>query len=484
MGAADLKIILRDLGGLIAILGIVMDFAMIPALYFKEYDGLLDFFTLSIICIILGFALRFGVKADEPELKHAVITAAIGWLSIAIISAIPFMLIGHSSFIDGFFEAMSGWTGTGLTMYAKPSTLSHTIQFWRSTMQWVGGVGVIVLMVSILARPGTGAFALYKAEGREERIHPSIISTVRTIWWFYAGITIIGIALFFAAGMPLWDAINHAMVTLGTGGFSIKDGSIGEYNNIYIEITSLIIMFLGCVPFFLYYKIFKGKFKSFLRDVQIKAFLTMILIGVGMLAFENFYFAHLNLWDSIRYSTFQFISGLSTCGLQNSNISDWSPTALIILSIAMILGAPTGSTGGGIKTVRVLLFLAGIEWWFKRTLMPKHGIATIKFGGKRLTEDKITREISEAMLIIFLWLVFLGFSTISLLHLMPQFTVEKLLFELASAQSNVGLSTGVTSATMPVAAKVLLIFNMWIGRLEIIPVLLLFRALIRGFRIE
>ncbi|MEM2924140.1 MAG: TrkH family potassium uptake protein [Methanocellales archaeon] len=480
----DLKIILRDLGGLMAILGIVMDFAMLPALYFREYEGILDFFILSLICIILGLALRFGIKADEPELKHAIIIAAIGWLLIAFISAIPFMIIEHSSFIDGFFEAMSGWTGTGLTIFAKPSALSHTIQFWRSTMQWVGGIGVIVLMVSILARPGTGAFALYKAEGREARIHPSIISTVRTIWWIYLGITIFGIALFSAAGMPLWDAINHAMVTLGTGGFSIKDGSIGEYNNIYIEIISLIIMFLGCVPFLLYYNFLKGNFKAFIRDIQIKAFLSMILIGVVTLVFENFYFARLELFDSIRYSSFQFISGLSTCGLQNSDISNWSPTALIILSIAMILGAPTGSTGGGIKTVRVLLFFAGIEWWFKRTLMPKHGIAVIRFGGKRLTEDKITREISEAMLIIFLWIVFLGFSIISLLHLMPQFPVEKILFEVSSAQSNVGLSSGLTSANMPVPAKVLLIFNMWIGRLEIIPVLLLFRALIRGFRIE
>lgn len=484
MGLADLKIILRDLGGLMAILGVVMDFAMLPSLYFKEYEGISNFFTLSIICIILGLALRFGIKADEPELKHAIIIAAIGWLLIAVISAIPFMIIERSSFMDGFFEAMSGWTGTGLTMFAKPSALSHTIQFWRSTMQWVGGIGVIVLMVSILARPGTGAFALYKAEGREERIHPSIISTVRTIWWIYVGITIFGIALFFAAGMPLWDSINHAMVTLGTGGFSIKDGSIGEYNNIYIEIISLIIMFLGCTPFILYYKVIKGNWKAVLQDLQIKAFLLMILTGMAMLVFENFYFAHLELFASIRYSSYQFISGLSTCGLQNSDVSNWSPTALIILSIAMIVGAPTGSTGGGIKTVRVLLFFAGIQWWFKRTLMPKHGITAIKFGGKRLTEDKITREISEAMLIIFLWLVFLGFSTISLLHLMPQFPVEKILFEVSSAQSNVGLSSGVINAAMPATAKVLFIFNMWIGRLEIIPVLLLFRALIRGFKIE
>ncbi len=484
MGVADLKIILRDLGGLIAILGVIMDLAMISSLYFREYEGLQDFFVLSLICIISGLALRFGIHAGDTELKHAVIVAAVGWMLAAVVGAVPFMIIEHSSFIDGFFEAMSGWSGTGLSIYAKPSALTHTVQFWRSLMQWVGGVGVIVLMVSILARPGTGAFALYKAEGRDERIHPSIVSTVRTIWWIYLALTIFGVMLFVVAGMPLWDSINHAMVTLATGGFSVKDGSIGEYSNIYIEIAALIIMILGCVPFLLYYKVFKGNIRAFFQDIQVKAFFSIIFIGGALLIFENFYFEKFELFYSIRHSIFQFISGVSTCGLQTLDLSGWSPTAIIILSTAMILGAPTGSTAGGVKTVRVLLFLASIEWWFKRTLMPKHGIATIKFGGRRLTEDKITREISEAMLIIFLWLFFLGASVIILLHIMPQFPVEKLLFEVSSAQGNVGLSAGVTSGAMPVAAKIVLIFNMWIGRLEIIPVLMLFRASYRGFRIE
>lgn len=484
MSFSDVKIILRDLGGLLAIAGVVMDLTIVVSVFYNELDFIREFFYLSITCIAFGLALRFGIKAGETELKHAVIIAPIGWMLIAIISAVPFMTIEHSSFIDGFFEAMSGWTGTGLTMYARPSTLTHTIQFWRSMMEWVGGIGVIVLMVSILARPGTGAFALYKAEGREERIHPSIVSTVRTIWWIYLAITIFGIGLFIAAGMPLWDSINHAMVTLGTGGFSVKDGSIGEYNNIYIEIVAMIIMILGCVPFLLYYKLFKGRLRAFFQDIQVRALFSIIFIGVALLIFENFYFVHFELFYSIRHSTFQFISGLSTCGLQTLDLSNWSPTSLIILSTAMILGGAAGSTAGGVKLVRLLLFFAGIELWFKRTLIPKHGIATIKFAGKRVTPDKIIREISEAMLIIFLWLVFLGFSTLLLLHIMPQFTVEKLLFEVSSAQSNVGLSAGITSASMPPAAKIVLIFNMWIGRLEIIPVLMLLRTSFRGFRIE
>ncbi len=195
---SNLKTVLKELGSILVILGVLMFSLLVVAYVFEELYVIKPLVFTAIAALALGLALRFSFKnAKEPEFKHAMVCAALAWLVVPALSSLLFIMIEGMSPLDSFFEAMSGWTGTGLTMIAHPSSLTHTAQFWRSLMQWVGGVGVIVLMLSILARPGTGAFSLYKAEAREERIKPSIISTVRITWWIYLILTSFGILLFF-----------------------------------------------------------------------------------------------------------------------------------------------------------------------------------------------------------------------------------------------------------------------------------------------
>ena len=194
---SNLKTVLKELGSILVILGVLMFSLLVVAYVFEELYVIKPLVFTAIAALALGLALRFSFKsAKEPEFKHAMVCAALAWLVVPALSSLLFIMIEGMSPLDSFFEAMSGWTGTGLTMIAHPSSLTHTAQFWRSLMQWVGGVGVIVLMLSILARPGTGAFSLYKAEAREERIKPSIISTVRMTWWIYLILTSFGILLF------------------------------------------------------------------------------------------------------------------------------------------------------------------------------------------------------------------------------------------------------------------------------------------------
>ncbi|MDY6965910.1 MAG: TrkH family potassium uptake protein [Halobacteriota archaeon] len=478
---SGIVIILRDVGSILIILGIVMILVSFIPIASSEFEVITGLLIPAFISILIGLLMRFIFKRKkESELRHAMITAAVSWLIVAAISSIPFMMIEDMPPIDSFFEAMSGWTGTGLTMIEDPGELTYTIQFWRSMMQWVGGVGVIVLMVSILSRPGTGSFTLYKSEARDEKIHPSIISTVRTIWWIYLLFTIFGIGLFYLAGMGGWEAINHGMTGIATGGFSVSAGSIGSYDSPLIELSIIPIMFLGSIPFLIHYKVLRGDIRALFKDVQFRAMLVLMAVGVVALTLEN-YLEYRDVLESVRFSTFQFVSGLTCTGFQTANVHEWSETALVALSMAMVIGGAAGSTAGGIKLVRVVLAYKGVSWWSRRATLSSRAITSFRLGDKLLAEEDANKLVTETTLISLLWIIFLFVGVIALLHVVPpMYHLEDVIFEVCSAQGNVGLSTGITNADMSSIGKVILIFNMWIGRLEIVPVLMLFRSIVKG----
>jgi trk system potassium uptake protein TrkH len=482
---ADLKIILRDIGNILIALGIVMAFTLVIPLVFSEWDAIMGLLIPSSASIGIGLALRFSFRdAKEPELRHAMVTAALAWLIAAFMSALPFVFVAGMGMLDALFEGMSGWTSTGLTMIEAPDELSYTIQFWRSLMQWVGGVGVIVLMISILMHPGTGSYVLYKAEAREERIYPSVVSTVRTIWWIYLLFTAMGIILFSVAGMPIWEAINHSMTAIATGGFTVTEGSMSAYKSPMIEVVIIPMMILGAIPFLIHHKVLRGDFRALIRDSQCRILFLLIGVGALVLTAENYLsLGNINILDTARFSVFQFVSALTCTGFQTSDVHTWSPIALIVLSLAMVLGGAAGSTAGGVKLVRTIIAYKGIGWWFKRVSMPSRAITSFRLGDKLLSEEEANRVVAETTLITILWIVFLIAGILVLLYVVPsQYHLSDVIFEVASAQGNVGLSTGITSSEMNPIGKIVLIFSMWIGRLEIIPVMMLFRSIIMGMR--
>jgi trk system potassium uptake protein TrkH len=282
-------------------------------------------------------------------------------------------------------------------------------------MQWIGGIGVILLMVSILIRPGTSTYIMYQSEARKDRILPSIRSTIKTIWFLYFALTVFGVIMLVAVGMPLWDSINHCMVAIGTGGFSIYADSIAHYNSFPIELVLMFIMFYGALPFAFLYKTVKKPKSIVSIDPEVKAFAALIVLGTIVLAAE-LYLKHRGLFESFRLAAFQLVSGITTTGLQTSMMADWSPTALLILSIAMIIGGCAGSTAGGIKVARAIFLTSELELWMKRTLLPRNAIVTIKMGNKRLNEEIINKELAEAALISFLWIICILVSVMVLSH--------------------------------------------------------------------
>jgi len=495
---SDLKTVLRDLGGIFIIVGFVTLAALIVPLYYGEfgpdtpYDAIRPLLLTSALFFGLGLPLYFSFKKAEPaNFKSAMVTAALGWLFISLIGSIPFWLIPynkvellHMAPLSAFFESMSGWTGTGLTMVASEELLPYTLQFWRSLIQWVGGVGVIVLTLSILARPGTGSFVLYKGEAREQKIHPSIVSTVRTIWWIFLLFTVIGIIALMILGalttdgMNPWQSLNHAMTGLATGGFSVTSDSMVSFGALS-QIAILVLMAAGAIAFAAHYDLLKGRIKKFFSDAQLKAILALIILGVIALTFVNLELYGNDILRSLKYSGFQFTSAITCTGFASvENIgTTWGESAKLILAFAMIIGGAAGSTAGGIKLFRAILLYKGVGWRIKRAISTPRRVFVHKLGDKSLSKDDAMDLINEAAIISFMWVILLSIGIIVIAMIFPQRTLGDSIFEVCSAQGNVGLTTGITGIGMSPIAKTMLIFNMWIGRLEIIPIIVLVKSM-------
>jgi len=477
----DLKIILRDTGAVLIAVGLISLVAGIVPIVFNEKHSLLYIVLTSIIYLVIGNLLRLAGKCDdETRTRHAMVTASLSWLLISLISAIPFYYIAKIDFLSSFFESVAGWTGTGLTMFSRPSTLNHTLQFWRSFIQWVGGVGVIVLTLIVLARPGTGSFTLYRSEAREDKIRPSVISTVKIIWWIFILYTGIGILALYLAGMPIWDAINHCMTGLATGGFSIKDDSVASYPTI-VQVILVPLMVAGSIAFAAHYEFLRGRIKNFLKDIQTQALLILLFLGAIFLTYLNLPIYN-SLITSFKYSAFQFVSALTCTGFSNYDISLWSDQSKFLISIAMVIGGAAGSTAGGIKLFRIILLGKGVKWKLRSVFLPPKSTFAYKMGGKVLGKEEAIEEMGEAAILSFLWLLLLIFGIFVIMQT-THANLANSMFEVCSAQGNVGLSVGITSISMNPIAKFMLILNMWVGRLEIIPILVFLRAIIKGGRI-
>ena len=493
----DLLIILRDLGLLIPVVGLMALLSLIIPLVFGESFVLAPFAITAATSFALGALLYFPLRkvAGDTQLKHGLIIAAFGWLLVAALGSLPFILTalmvdpGASSetlqyFKDpasAFFESISGYTGTGLTMAARADLLPRSLQWWRSFTEWIGGMGVIVLMLAILAgpRPGAATHSLYYAEARAERIHPSISSTLRTMWWIFLLYTFISVVALWGAGMPMWESINHAMTGISTGGFSVTANSIASYNSVAIELVLIPIMLLGAISFAVHYEMMRGNGRILWRDFQTRWFLLIALIGVAVVTLENL--GVIGGFQSLRESAFQLVSSITCTGFQTANLGTWSPTGKLLLAAAMFIGGAAGSTAGGIKVMRMLILMKGVQWRFRKIVSPRQAIVPFRLGDSTIDESQVGQRLEDASLITFLWLVFMGLGVVVLLHSVPpDYTLSDVIFEVASAQGNVGLSVGITQPTMSLASKLALCFNMWIGRLEIIPVLMLVRALFFG----
>ena len=462
----SLLIILHYLGYIMQGLGIVLLSPIIVELIYGDYFNCIYFIIPCMISFALGTIFVRSYKNNEMlKLKYAMVVSSLAWLWASLISAVIMVFYVNAPFIDAFFENMSAWTGSGLTLFADVEILPYSILFLRSLEQWIGGLGVVVIFVTILIRSGTSAARLYKSEAREEKLSPNIRNTVRKSLQIYLLFTGLGLALYILAGLPVFDAINLTFTTISTGGMSIKNANVGFYHDNIVYAITMFLMILGATSFTVHYKIIKTRGKSFFKDIQVQVMLSLIILATLGVIF-------LTRNEPVE-TLFHVISAITTTGANISSpayMTTWPSLSLMILMVLMMIGGSSGSTVGAMKIIRVITAIKGINLTLTKLISPQGRVLSVKIAGKKLKET----EIREATSYLFLYLVFLLFGWGVFLYF--GYDPFQSLFDIISTQGNVGLSLGVIGPGLPDAIKIVLTFLMWIGRLEIIPVLILIRA--------
>lgn len=444
-------------------------FLLLPLLFLifypNEVNHLYYFLPPALVAITLGFLIwNYGKDISSEivlSLQEGGVIVVLAWLITILFSSFPFILAGKLNFTNAIFEAVSGWTTTGLSVVDEVKT-SHIFLIWRSLMQFFGGAGLAVIMLSAIIGPhGLG---LYYAEGRSDKLLPHVRRSTKLIMVIYTGYTLAGILLYWLAGMDLFASFNHSLAALSTGGFSTQPASIGAWNSIPVELITYILMLLGTTNFATHYVLLKGDYKTFFKNGEVKILIFLLALFIPLIAYFSLNGLYQNLAHAWRVSIFSVISGLSTTGFSIESFANWNDFGILSIIILMLIGGGTGSTAGGIKLYRIYLSFKALVWNFKKHFQPENAIIQNHiWRGENKLYIKL-EHIREVANYIFLYLAtyFVGV----LIYLTQGYKLRPALFEFASSLGTVGLSVGITA---PDAPKVILwteIIGMTLGRLE------------------
>ena len=470
----DLLIIVKNMGPIMIGIGVMCLVPIIVDLIYLEFNAL-SFLFPSLISIVVGLICTKSLAGHTKKmyLKHAMITSSLSWLWAGIIGGMIFYLVTDLSIIDSAFESISALTGSGITLYSDVEILPHSILFFRGFQQWIGGLGIIVMIISVLTKPGPISAKLYQSEAREDYIKPSTKATIKQIIKIYLIYTTIGIISYSLAGMPIFDSVCNTFSIISTGGMCVKNANIGFYNNDIIYIITIVLMILGATGFLVHYKLIKTRGKSFVQDIQFKVMISLIAIST-LLIYATSQIVPIDI-------LFVVVSAITTTGasIQSSIVmGGWPPFAIFIIIVLMLIGGSTGSTVGALKIMRVVTFLKGIYKNSREMWSPDGSVVPMKISDKKLSEHAAIA--SGNYIALYFILIFITWSLLCLYGHEP----FNSLFFTVSMQGNVGLEIGQISQSLEVPLKLLGIFNMWVGRLEIYPILITLRAFFEIFKFK
>lgn len=471
----NFRVVTRILGMLLVCEALLMLPSLAVAAYYKGTD--IHAFAISILITgLIGVPFTF-LKTGKRSMyaRDGFAIVALGWILLSFFGSLPFVISGAiPSFIDAFFEASSGFTTTGASILTHIEDLPKGILFWRSFTHWVGGMGVIVLTLAILPSAGAGAVQMMKAESpgpTPGKIVPRVGETAKILYEIYIVITIIEIILLKIAGLPLFDAAIHTFGTVGTGGFSNMNASVGGYNNIPVEIIITIFTFICGANFTLYYQMTKGDLKAPFKDEEFRFYTGVVLISIVLITINLYGNVFDSLWESLRHSSFSVVTIISTTGYASTDTEQWGMFSKIILFMLMFVGGCAGSTGGAIKNIRFLLLFKVMKRELLQIIHPK-AVYSVRLGSRAVDE----RTISEVLGFFFMYMIvfIVAVLAVSLDNLDWATTITSV----AATLGNVGPGFGVVGAvgnysTLSDFSKLVLSMCMIIGRLEIYPILLL-----------
>ena len=471
------KTIFFIIGTLLIILGLFMLIPYSVQIFYKENSH--SFLSSSFVTILIGalFVLANLQKEYQLNLKQTFLFSTFAWLSIAIFGALPFILSDiNFSVSDSFFESMSGITTTGSTVVADLDTSPKSILIWRAIMQWLGGVGIIVMAITVLPLLKVGGMQLFKIESSDkpEKILPRTTQVAFIIISTYLVLTFCCAFFYKILGMNLFDSVAHAMTTIATGGFSTHNDSIGYFDNSNIEIVATIFIILGSIPFIAYLKFIKGNKKIFFQDIQIKGLIYLFLLST-LIMFLYLFFNNNNIViiEKIRISSFNVVSILSGTGYVTNDFSLWGKFPLIFFLFLMFIGGCAGSTACGIKIFRFQLLFLFLNNQIKKLIYP-NSVFILKYNNQKVTDSYMNSVIIFVFAYLFIFILTAMLLSITGLDFLSAISGA------ATSISNVGPGLGEMIGpngnfkSIPEVSKWILSFGMLLGRLELFAVLILF----------
>lgn len=454
--------VLKYLGQVMIGIGAVLFVPLMVAAYFEDYHVAAIYAVMAAVVIAVGYGLHRMLPDYDLEWKEALVLAALIFPLSSAISAIPISISTGMPFLDAFFEAVSGLTTTGLSV--APPDVGPAFLFARSWLQWIGGIGIVLIVLSVVIRPGTSAYRLYSVHIAEKKLRPNVISAAKLLGRIYLGITLISFILLMIAGMAPFDALCHALSAVSTGGFSTNPDSIAGFSGILIPATIILGCVLGSINFSLYPRIIENP-RLLLSSEQFRGFLAVFAAGALLLAFTMQQSGSLSF--VLGAAAFQALSALTTAGFATIDIAPLPDSSKMVLSALMWIGGSVGSTAGGIKILRLIILVKLIHMVFIRFFLPREALTPLKVRGEVMEAN----ELNGILTFVLLYLAIL-FSS-SLVFMLHGTGCADALFEVSSALGTVGLSAGVTTAAMAPQLKMVLIADMLLGRMEIIPLCIL-----------
>ena len=469
--------VLGILGMLIALNGVFMLAAVPFALYYNE--DITPLLFSSIFSMLLGIftwgAMRWKNKSELTK-KEGYLVVALGWVTMSAFGMLPYLLSGSITEIhDAFFETMSGYTTTGASILTDIEAVPKGILFWRSLTQWIGGMGIIVLTIALLPMLGVGGMQLFIAEApgiSPDKLKPRIADTAKRLWLIYAGLTGVETVLLKLGGMNFYDALNHSLTTLATGGFSTKNSSMAHFDSPFLQYVVIVFMFLAGVNFTLTYFGLKGRFRKVWDNEEFKTYLFFMVVFTIITTLGIINFTDSNFEPAFRDAAFQVVSVITTTGFVTADYTAWAPILTVMFFFFMFLGGSAGSTAGGVKIVRHLVMIKNSFLEMKRLLHPS-AILPVRLNGKAVSQS-VTHHVL-AFIIIYLSVFVFGSVAVALTGIDFVTAISAVATSLGNIGPGLGLVGPVDNfAHLPAITKWMLSFLMLLGRLELFTVMILF----------
>lgn len=471
----NIKRICYTLGKIIALEGILFALPIVTALWYGESKTALAFIITMASALILGSGMTFLTRKSDHTIyaREGFVITAAAWLSLSAIGAVPFVLSGDiTSYVDAFFETVSGFTTTGASILTDVEAMSHGCLFWRSFTHWIGGMGVLVLMMAIMPDNSGRSIHIMRAEMPGpivDKIVPKARDTAKILYLMYIAMTLVEIVLLIAGGMSVFDSLLHSFGTAGTGGFGTKSNSVGGYSA-YSQWVITIFMLLFGVNFNLYYLMLLKKFRQAFGSEELWAYIGIVAVSIAFIT-GNIAAMYDTFGESLRHSAFQVASIITTTGYSSVDFNLWPEFSKAILLLLMFIGGCAGSTAGGLKVSRAVILVKSIRAELKRLIHPR-AVATVRLDGKKLEESTL-RGVSLyfALYALCLAVVFLCIS-------FEPFDLETNMTAAVSCFNNVGPGLAGVGPMSSYAgynafSTLVLSFAMLLGRLELYPMLLM-----------